>query len=211
MTPNHNTPDYPVSFGRKCSWLAIRGASSHEVAAALRLADIRVSGWEAGIEAAYQGAVFVAPPVGPWVLVVSQNLPYTGDSRHRDECTPFLLKLGERFPEVQFFATHRGTFYCAWARVVNGEMLRQFAWVGSKQWDVGAETPEEQALNLHFEDSRTLELPDDDEAAEELLAKFTPGEEDVLRLAGAWSVDPSMLAQHNLPVGVGFLGQFREA
>jgi hypothetical protein len=212
MTESDVTPDYPASFGRKCSWLAIRSDNPQAVIAALNLRDVQVSGWNAGIDAAYKGLCFVSPPVQQWILAVSTHLPDPGDERHEDLCTLFLLKLAQQFPDVQFFATHRGVSYCAWARLVDGQIVRQFAWVeGSRRWNVGAETPQEIALGLQFQDSSEIEWPEDEDEADELAETIpTPGEDDVLRLAGAWSIDPSSLAEQNLPAGLGYVGRMLE-
>jgi hypothetical protein len=205
-------PDTPVSFGRKCSWLAIESHNPQAVVAALGLMDVQLSVWKAGINAAYEGLCFVSPPVRKWILVVSRSLPDVGDQRHPDLCTPFLLELGEQFREVQFFATYRIVMAHAWARLIDGQLIRQFAWVdGAKHWNVGEETSEETALGLHFVDSSQIDWPDDDEAADELAETIpTPGEDDVLRLAGAWSIDPSRLAEQELPPSIGYIGQFPE-
>jgi hypothetical protein len=204
------TPDEPVSFGRKCSWLVVQSNDPLEVAESLNLIDVQVSGWRTGIDAAYKNSVFVSPPVKKWVLIVSNDLPYTGDQNHVDLCTPLLLELGQRFPEVQFFATHRITSYCAWARIIDGRIIRQYSWGdGQSAWNVGAVTPEEVALNMHYKDSSEIDWPEDEDAEWELIENNPiPGEDDVLRIAGAWGIDPSTLAQQNLLPGIGYLGKF---
>jgi hypothetical protein len=55
--------DSPVPFGYKCAWLAIRTENSQAVVHALGLQNVRKSGWQSGIDAAYSGDVFVTPPI----------------------------------------------------------------------------------------------------------------------------------------------------
>ena len=65
--------------------------------------------------------------------------------------------------EVQYFGTHRIVELNAWARVVDGMLVRQYADVGESLqtlWAYGPETPEEQALGLTFTDLRTITWPD---------------------------------------------------
>ena len=208
------TPDNPVSFGRKCSWLAVQCNNPLEIVKALQLIDIRESGWRSGVNASRassQGHVFVSPPVKEWVLAIG-DFPTTGDRHHLDLCTPLLLKLGQQFSDVQFFGTHRVTSYCAWARLVEGQIIRQYSWIdGASYWDVGVETPEEVSLGMHFEDSANIDWPEDEAAADELAETYPiPGESDVLNIAGAWSIDPTTLSQQDLPPSIGYLGRFPE-
>lgn len=195
-SPTPPQPDEPVSFGYKCAWLAIRAGSPEAVAEALGLEDVRLSGWSDGLDAAYSGQLFVTPPVRGWVLAVSTSLPDCGDERQPDAASPLLARLGERFPEVQYFATHRVVEFHAFARVVGGRTLRKLAWVGDQgfvAWDEGEPTAEERALGIEHS-RRSIE----DGAA--------PREEEVMAIAGRWSLDPSTLEEQTLPPGLGLLG-----
>jgi hypothetical protein len=220
-------PDYPVNFGRKCSWLAIQSEKPEEVVQALHLTEVQVSGWKTGLDAAYEtwkpsskhGLCFVSPPVKGWVLAVCHSLPYPGDYRHADKATPFLLKLGQKFPDVQYFATHRVSSYAVWARLINGQVVRKLGWGDLELlWNEGAPTAEEVALNLTYSEyiaratnPTSEDWNDDDDWDEDDDDTPFPGDEDdVLRLAGAWSIDPSTLTEQNLPPGTGYLGRLPE-
>jgi len=188
-------PDKPVPFGCKIAWLAIRSESPREVADALGLVKIRDSSWSDGLQAAGRGDVFVSPPVHGWVLAVSTSLPDAGDERSTDRCTPLLARLGKRFPDVQYFATHRVVEYHAWARVKNGAVDRQFAYLGERgevSWNSGPQTPEEVRLGFKFNPEKGP----------------YPDEEDVLHLAEAWSVNPGKLDALGLPPSLGLAGRF---
>lgn len=116
MSAEPLTPESPVSFGHKCGWLAIQADGPEQVVASLALTNVRPATWREGIEAGYQGEVFVTPRLGGWLLATSTAFPEARDARQTDICTSWLLRLGQQFHEVQFFATHRVVEYHAWAR-----------------------------------------------------------------------------------------------
>ena len=60
--PAATTPDEPQGFGPRLVWLAFR-ASPEAVARALDIRDVGSSTWAEGLKAAYQGRVFVTPPI----------------------------------------------------------------------------------------------------------------------------------------------------
>ena len=113
------------------------------------------------------------------------------------ECYPGVLldrlcaDLGKEFSDVQFFGTHRVVDYHAWARVLNGKLVRHYAFVGDRAetvCDFGKLTDDERKLGLVFD------------------GKKFPAEQDVMNLAAAWSIDPSTLDQLKLDKSVGQLG-----
>ncbi len=206
-------PDQPISFGYKCSWLAIKSEHPLDVVAALALRHVRLANWKSGIEAAYAGEVFISPPLDGWILAVSRNFPWPGGAQFGDPCTPFLRPLAHLFPEVQFLATHRVVETHAWARLVNGTILRQYAYSGESGeilWNVGTPTDEEVALLLKQEDRlRAFWGPEDVDAIVTGDEPFLmPSESDVMRMAAVWSIDPSQLRDRNLGLSVGHVGAF---
>lgn len=190
-------PDEPVSFGYKIAWLAVHTDSPEKVARVIGLNNSHPVNWSTGISAAYEDKVFITPQLGSWVLVVSTDLPDSGDAYHRDRLTPWLKSIASRFSEVQYFGTHRVVGYQAWARFVEGALVRKYAFIGDQglvQWNEGQLTAEEKSLGL---------VPSNDPEAEDA---FFPDEEDVTRLAGAWSIDPTTLGDTHWPDGIGILG-----
>lgn len=188
-------PDAPQSFGYKTSWLAIKTSDVNLVAQSLMLKNVQSANWQRGIKASYDGRVFVSPPVKGWVLVVSTAFPDTGDSRSADRISPILLDLARKFPDLQFFASQRVAEYYAWAKFGNGKPVRKYAFVGESgetPWNTGALSKEETQLGLIFG-------PDHDEM---------PNEESVMKIAGAWSINPQELESMALPVSLGLLGSF---
>ncbi len=208
-------PDQPISFGYKCSWIAITAGDPQDVIAALELRQVRRSNWKAGIDAAYAGEVFIAPPLNGWVLAVSWSLPWPGGTRFGDPCTPFLRQLAHTFPEVQFFATHRIVETHAWARLVNGMIVRQYAYSGESGeilWNVGTPTAEEHAL-LQEQEEWIHSFGEPEHADDSLTDDepyLMPSESDVMRMAALWSIDPSQLSKRDLGISLGHVGVFEQ-
>jgi hypothetical protein len=191
------TPDAPQGFGPRLVWLAFRGASPEAVARGLQLSDPASSTWADGLKAAYQGRVFITPPLGDahWVLAASTRFPDPGDKKHPDAATPALVHLSQLFGEVQYFATYDVLDLHAWARFVKGAPVRKLAYLGADSayvWAEGAPTPEETKLGLGF--------------AGKPVGDQGPKEENVFAVAGAWSIDPTTLQTQNLPPSLGVVG-----
>jgi hypothetical protein len=183
--------DSPVPFGYKCAWLAIKTEDSQAVVQALGLQDVRKSGWQEGIDAAYNGEFFVAPPIKGWVLAASLALPEIADKTRSDQLSPLVKALAKKFPDVQYFGTHRVVEYHGWLRATKGEIVRRYAFLGERGETLsneGKRSEEETKLGLIFNDE-----------------KF-PTEQHVMELAGAWSVDPSSLDKLKLEKSIGYLG-----
>lgn len=186
-------PDDPIPFGYKCSWLAIKSVKSDEIVSALGLVDTRQCNWKQGVGAAYKGDVFVSPPIRGWTLVVSFSLPDLEDMKREDRLIRLVKALSSRFDEVQYFGTHRVVEYHGWIRAKRGEIVRCYAYLGERGEtlrDIGKRTKEENDLGLIYGES-----------------KF-PSEQDVMSLAGAWSVNPTALHEFKLAKSTGQLGSF---
>ncbi|MEV8444096.1 hypothetical protein AB0425_42545 [Actinosynnema sp. NPDC051121] len=173
--------DRAVPFGYKCLWLAVTSPDAATAADALGLIRRKRTTWAHGVRSAYDGAVFVAPPIGPWVLVPGRGLP--------DASSPGFLewvtRLSTRLGHVQYFETHRFTGTCAWVLAAGGQVRRayHFDGVGVPLFE-GDVTVDETALGIGTE----RDSPDD-----EAWWSTVPGEGDVLALAGRWSVDPTRI------------------
>ena len=186
----HMDTDVMVGFGGKQAWLAVRDGNPAEVLAALGLRDLGEVPWRAGIDLAHlrDDRVAVTPPLPgardtSWVLAVGRRLLRPGT-------TVDVVELSARLgTEVQFFATHRVTETHRWQRAVAGELVRTFGYVGQTgdvtSWH-GDPDPAERAAGLPagFIDEESTVLV---------------SERDVLRVADAWSLDPSRLDGHRAP------------
>ena len=219
-------PDEPQSFGFKINWLAVRTEDGRAVADALALTSVKQANWRAGLAGAAgvrraggPVLVFVAPPIDGWTLVIGGALPYPNDvggsaaaTRIGRQFRQTLLALAGRFDDVQFFGSHRVMDFAAWAKAKDGAVLRVFSWVGADGVvlaNEGPQTVEERRLRLLDLSGRDPLAAADHifERLEDEDEKAAPDEEDVLRLAGHWSLDPSVLEERGLPTGLGLVGQ----
>lgn len=182
-----------VGFGGKQAWLAIRAGGREGVAAsvpaALGLRDLGEVRWRDGIDLAHltDDRVAITPPLPGardqlWVLA-------TGRYLMRPETTTDVVALSAALgTEVQFFATHRVTELHRWQRAAEGELIRAFGYVGQTgevtSWH-GVPDPAERDAGLPgvLDDETTVLV----------------GEKDVLAVAGAWSIDPTILSGRPAP------------
>jgi hypothetical protein len=173
-----------VGFGGKQAWLAVRDGDPEQVLAALGLRDLGEVSWRAGIDLAHlsDDRVAVTPPLPgardtSWVLAAGRYLL-------RPDTVVDVVELSARLrTEVQFFATHRVTESHRWQRAVDGELVRTFGYVGQSgdvtSWH-GDPDPAERSAGLpaSFVDEESTVLV---------------SEQDVLRVADGWSIDPARL------------------
>ena len=170
-----------VGFGSKQAWLAVGGADPAAVVEALGLRDLGPVPWREGIDLAHltDDRVAVTPPLAgardtAWILATGRRLLSAGV-----DVIGLSAALGT---EVQYFATHRVTELHRWQRAVGGELIRAFGYVGQTgevtSWH-GEPGPAERDAGL------PAELDED--------TTVLVGEKDVLRVADAWSIDPTTL------------------
>ena len=172
-----------VGFGGKQAWLAVRAGDPEQVLTALGLRDLGEVPWRDGVDLAYltDDRVAVTPPLPgaggtTWVLAVGRWLLRPSTVLDVTELS------GVLHTEVQFFATHRVTELHRWQRSVAGEPIRVFGYVG-QTGEVTSWLGEPDAAELG------AGLPNElDEETTVLVS-----EPDVLKVAGAWSIDPTRL------------------
>ena len=176
-----------IGFGGKQAWLAVLDGSPEAVLEALGLRDLGTVRWRDGIDVAHltDDRVAVTPPLcgahdTRWVLAVGR-LFLTSPV----DVVDLSARLGT---EVQFFATHRVTELHRWQRAAGGELIRAFGYVGQTgevtSWH-GDPDPAERAAGIPAKlDAETTVLV---------------SEHDVLRVADAWSVDPTTLSGRPAP------------
>lgn len=204
----HSEADQPIGFGRKNLWIAIQSSDARSLADALQLNDLRVSNWNSGFRAAYaypSNYVFVTPPLGGWVLAVGPGIPDPGDPAALPRWRTLMSQLSSRFGEAQFFATHRVSSYSAWARYLAGSERRLFAYCDELIYNLGETFPDEAELIAHLYDASSPAAQEEGYWDREDLQ--IPQEDDVLRMARAWSLDPCELESLSLPVSVGLVGR----
>lgn len=206
-----HSPDRPAAFGYRMAWLAVRTRDTEAVLDELDLVAPEPCNWRSGIGSVYDDRlgddhVFVSPPVNGWTFVVGLALPYPTGRGFADKALPLLDRLGRRFVEVQYFFAYPPIDVFAWARLLEGRVVRAFAITDSGVvWNRGRTTKEERALGLKLFDFRGVRGRKGDAGGEMILY---PTEEHVLRLAGRWSLDPTRLDKADLPPapGIGHIG-----
>ncbi|MWC29766.1 hypothetical protein [Paenibacillus sp. MMS18-CY102] len=188
------TPDYPVPFGYKCQWLAVTTGDTQAVVEAIQLQELEIANWSTGVDAAYEGHYFVSPPIQGWTLVINALMP---DITGAESPSPLTLidELSNRFGEAYYFGTHRVVDYHAWAKSVNGKLVRVYGCLGETFINEGAISKEEHDYHMIFT-GLDVEEP------------HLPSEEDVLLIAKEWTVDPQM-EEGEYEAGTGFVGTLK--
>jgi hypothetical protein len=175
--------DVMVGFGGKQAWLAVRDGDPARILQALGLRDLGEVRWRDGIDLVHltDNRVAITPPLPGardtrWVLVAGRYLL-------RPDVVTDVIGLSQSLrTEVQFFATHRVTEMHRWQRAADGVLARTFGYVGQTgevtSWH-GDPDPAERAAGLP--------------AALDEDTSVLVSEQDVLRVANAWSLDPTTL------------------
>lgn len=199
----------PRPFGFKIAWLAVPSIEPLTVAKVLRIGPVDQAEWFEGIEKAYASSVFVSPPVSGWILVVSRQLLTVRQAGWCD----FMENTSSKLGEVQYFSTHRVVDLHVWAKARDGIILRACAYSGaSVLMNIGEMTEEERLLGFHFRQPAgaiTQKPVQDDQGLEDLWNDDTadfPDEQDVMSVAGMWSIDPTRLESYSSQ-GTGILGE----
>lgn len=189
------TPDTPVQFGYKTQWFVVKTENTDEIAKELNLTEIQASNWSTGIEGAYEGYYFITPPVKGWTLVVNSRMPDITVNTNENPLR-VIEKLSKKYGEAYYFGTHRVVEYHAWAKAINGGIVRAYGYLGESGETLinqGGLTTEELENNLVFTDLGVDE-------------PILPDEEHVLFMSKEWAVDPSM-DYKDLVAGVGLVGK----
>ena len=200
-----NSPDRPCGFGPDMTWLAIKTNDYAAVIDAVGGVHPIAANWNSGIGTIYNdefgpSRIFVSSPVDGWVFVIGTALPHPQGRAFVDKCTPLLVHLGERFKEIQYFASYPDLDLFAWAKMVSGR-IRAFG-VGDEGviWNRGRTTREERTLGLKLFELRGVRGRKGDAGGELLMH---PTQEHVMRVAGHWGINPTLLDTTEAPEGLG--------
>jgi len=168
-------------------WLAVRSQNPQAIQSALGVQHARECSWSDALARSFEPRLFISPPVNGWIVVMGCDLPDPADDI--DDCFKFLGGLSQKLGEVQFFSRNRAVSHHGWARLNNGKVLRAYAWAGETLWDQGPMTAAERDLKMrcltYVENSDALGYGERD-----LLTQNT---DRVVRLAAAWSLDPTSI------------------
>lgn len=189
-----DTPDKPVSFGYKTSWLAVKDTNINKIVNDLNIKVIGKANWESGLSAAYNGgAVFITPPINEWTFVVGLYF---------DNGKDFVSTIAKSIPDFYYFFTERVSETHAWVSVKNKAIIRAFGYSGGNGeilFDYGSPTGEEMSLGLTFEKLRNNEWDDDTRI---------PNEDDVLAISAAWTINTLEIDNMDEKESIGIVGIF---
>lgn len=189
----NSAPSSPVSFGYKLEWLAIKNVEGEELVKHLNKKNRKFfrTNWSSGVEGSYEGYCFISPAVNSWTLVLNPNLGNLSDKDTRN----ILRLLSKEFGEAQFFGSHRIVSYAAWARFVNGELIRGFSIAdGHIDMDAGDLTTLEE--NYIEQEKKSMSIEDINQYEVEGFHSILYGEDKVMEIAGLWSINPQNLPNY---------------
>ena len=179
-------------FNAPVRWLAVRSQNPQAVQDALGVQHVRPCSWSDALAPSFEPRLFIAPPVNGWILVMGCDLPDPADDI--DVCFKFLTGLSHKLGEVQFFSRHRAVSHHGWARIEDGHVVRAYAWAGETLWNQGEVTNAERDLKLrclpYAETGETFGFAERE--------RFALNTERVVRLAAAWSLDPTAVESATL-------------
>jgi hypothetical protein len=203
-----DTPDTPKPFGYSMSWLAVKTEDTAAVIDCLGLEGGVAANWNSGIGTIYDTHlgdqhIYVAPPVKGWTLIAGVALPHPVGHAFADKLTPLLADLARRFPDVQYYAAFPIIDFFGWSRWHKGKQVRTFI-IGDDGViiDHGRLTPQEKILGLKLYDLRGIKDRKGDAGGAIVLY---PTEEQIIRLASAWSCNPLHLDKMNTAPATGLI------
>lgn len=173
-----------IDFYHKATWLRVKSKDSIAV-------QVEIDRILAHIDRSTQAKQpisekWVFTTVEEWILVSSYDLPSPEDEQGSQQLKQLLQVLSSRYGEAHYFAYYRTVHYYAWAKAVDGHLIRAYAYISGKEdplWEEGRLTPEEIQLELDFRDTgRMLEWEDPIEEEQ----YYTPDEQSVKMIAAAW-------------------------
>jgi hypothetical protein len=185
-----DSPTKPTTFGRKATWIAIKSVNHEEIVGEFKKVGKKSfrTNLESGVYGSYASNIFVFPPIMDWTLVIHPEF-----NIELDEQLQYLKEMSKKYDEVQFFGSFRGVGYSAWGKFVRAETIRAYSVAdGIVNLNIGELTERE---NMFIEEE-IQKSTDEDELnwiKNEGKLLCMSDEENVLRMAGEWSINPDKL------------------
>jgi hypothetical protein len=184
---------------RPSCWLAVRSRDVTAVQLALDIHNPQPCSWTEGL--AGEAKLFIAPPLGGWILVMGAGLPHPAEDV--DACFRFVVESSRRLGEAQFFAADPMLDHHAWVKAQCGRVVRAYAWAGQTLWNEGEPTPAERQLAL-----KCFGYADDDgEPGYDRSAAMAANVDRVPALAARWSLDPGAIDDRFFEANRGVAGE----
>ncbi|RTQ47803.1 hypothetical protein EJV47_17940 [Hymenobacter gummosus] len=198
MFQSDRLPSKPEAFGYKQTWLAVKDADPFELLhdVNVRQGQVYAANWQEGLA---QGDTFISPAIGPWTLVIN---PLVMVDLTEPQTQAFLSALSRRFGEVQFFGNHRVAGYGAWGRFVGGVPTRLFSTAdGVTRLNQGPLAD----LELRYIADRKQQYAEEGFDFPEDELSWLGDEDDVMEMAGLWSINPQTLDEQPETLELGLL------
>jgi hypothetical protein len=198
------TPTKSITFGRKIDWIAIKSENHEAIVIEFRKPGKKFfrTNLESGVYAAFALNIFVCPPIQGWILVLNPLDGLSENNRYE-----YLKKLSEKFGEVQFFGSFRGVGYSSWMKFLNGKTIRAYSVVDGEIFKNEGELTE---MEKEFIEKAIRTTTDDEELewikGEGKLLSISD-EENVLKMAEYWSINPDKLDEMNIE-GLGTIMEY---
>lgn len=189
------------SFGYKTSWIALKAESPAQVITALELNDVKAIDWNEGVALGYANQdvqakrLFVSGVVDGWHFIQGAIPDPTADLAKFEK---LMSKLASVSDDVQYFISNRISDGYGWVRYRNGKLIRRIIWYnGEPRFEFGKLDQVESQIVQSWEVFNDGGDP----------YTIGPDEDDVLKIAASWSVDPSSFDRLKSEVPVGLVGK----
>ena len=173
-------------FGYKSIWFAIKDVEVDRLLSCCPyLKYVHETTWSDGLREAgekWQSKAMLSGPYDGWTFLVGNWL---WDVSEVDQIVTVMSHMGECAGEVCFFASHRVSDAYAFAKLEQGKMIRLYSYADGQMFGcIGKKSDVEETLHLNLA-----------EREEDLFKDGfdTLDEDDVLRIAAEWSMDPETL------------------
>ena len=117
------------------------------------------------------------------------------------------MTLSDEFGEAQYFASARVSDAYTWARAKGGYLDCMFEWADGRLHRQGNANQVEEQMGLNFFDTASAAAKDPGYYKRNDLTY--PNEEDVLRVAAVWSLNPTKVETYQEAGAPGLIGRYR--
>ena len=193
------------AFGYKTSWIVLKADSIASIANALQLSETQPMDWNGGIALGYEAVrlgnrrMFVSGLFDGWYFVLGDIPEPTNEIEAFDKLMGSLTAVS---PDVQYFISNRVGDGYGWVRYRDRKQTRRVIWYSGE---------------AHFEHGKPDDLENSVikswEGFDDGDGPYTlgPDEDDVLKIAKGWSLDPSLIDRPKSDVTVGIVGSMPKA
>ncbi|CAO5675662.1 MAG: hypothetical protein HEEMFOPI_00272 [Holosporales bacterium] len=160
-------PDFPLSFGYKISWMAIKTEDVEKVIEHLPINTIEKSNWENGLNCVFDkntrdNCIFVSPSISGWVFIVGyaySNFDFANNKIVLNRVAHF----SSIFENCYCFCNDRINDFYAWIIGSNGYIKRAII-IGQGELihEKGEITSEEKSLKINIKNEDGIFAIDED-------------------------------------------------